>query len=68
MLTFTYGALGRVTFKNPARALNVSYDYDNLGNLISAATAEQTVAFTYDDMGTAHQPDAGQRRQYRLQL
>jgi RHS repeat-associated protein len=49
---FTVDALGRVTAKDlPGSEPDVSYGYDLLGRMTSAATSSQTLSFTYDALG-----------------
>jgi RHS repeat-associated protein len=51
-IAFTYDNLDRVTLKNlPGSELDVSYGYDLLGHLTSAATSAQTLSFTFDPLG-----------------
>jgi RHS repeat-associated protein len=51
-ISFTYNALGRLTTKNlPGTEPDVTYAYDLLGRMTSAATSSQTLSFTYDALG-----------------
>ncbi|MEA2998958.1 MAG: hypothetical protein QOK17_791 [Sphingomonadales bacterium] len=51
-IAFTFDALNRVTAKDlPGSEPDVSYAYDLLGRLTSAATSSQTPSFTYDALG-----------------
>jgi RHS repeat-associated protein len=49
---YTYDNLNRLTGKDlPGSELDVTYAYDLLGQMTSAATTAQTVSFTYDALG-----------------
>jgi RHS repeat-associated protein len=51
-IAFSYDALGRPTLKNlPGAELDVTYGYDLLNRMTSAATSAQTLGFTYDALG-----------------
>ncbi|HYD11551.1 MAG TPA: RHS repeat-associated core domain-containing protein [Allosphingosinicella sp.] len=51
-IAYSYDNLNRVTAKNlPGSELDVTYAYDLLGRLTSAATSAQTLGFTYDALG-----------------
>jgi RHS repeat-associated protein len=51
-IAFTYDTLNRVTAKDlPGSEPDVSYAYDLLGRMTSAATSAQTYSFTYDALG-----------------
>jgi RHS repeat-associated protein len=51
-IAFGYDALNRVTVKDlPGSEPDISYAYDLLGRLTSAATSSQTYSFTYDALG-----------------
>jgi RHS repeat-associated protein len=49
---FSYDSLGQVTAKDlPGSEPDVSYTYDLLGRMISAATSARTVSLTFDALG-----------------
>ncbi len=48
---FSYDALNRLSGKTPSDGGAVTYVYDNLGRLKSAATSSQTVSYSYDALG-----------------
>ncbi|HEX2762958.1 MAG TPA: RHS repeat-associated core domain-containing protein [Allosphingosinicella sp.] len=49
---FSYDALGRLTTKDlPGSEPDVTYGYDLLGRMTSAATSAQTLSFTFDALG-----------------
>jgi RHS repeat-associated protein len=49
---FTFDALNRMTYKDlPGTEPDVSYAYDLLGRMTSAATSAQTLSFTSDALG-----------------
>ncbi|HEY0314339.1 MAG TPA: RHS repeat-associated core domain-containing protein [Allosphingosinicella sp.] len=48
-IAFTFDALGRMTYKDlPGTEPDVTYTYDGLSRMTSAATSSQTLSFTYD--------------------
>src|SRR5438309_2801396 len=50
--SFTFDALNRMTYKDlPGTEPDVTYAYDLLGRMTSAATSSQTLSFTYDALG-----------------
>jgi RHS repeat-associated protein len=52
VISSSYDALNRATLKNlPGSEPDVSYGYDLLGRMTSAATALQTLTFWYDALG-----------------
>jgi RHS repeat-associated protein len=51
-ISFTFDALDRVTYKDlPGTEPDVTYAYDLLGQMTSAASSAQTLSFTYDALG-----------------
>jgi YD repeat-containing protein len=51
-IAMTYDALGRPTLKDlPGSEPDVTYGYDLLGRLTSAATSAETLTFTHDALG-----------------
>ena len=49
---FTFDALNRMTYKDlPGTEPDVTYAYDLLNRMTSAATSAQTLSFTYDGLG-----------------
>jgi len=51
-IAYTYDALNRLASKDlPGSELTVTYGYDLLGRMTSAATSAQTLSFTYDALG-----------------
>jgi RHS repeat-associated protein len=49
---YTFDALGRMTYKDlPGTEPDVTYAYDALSRMTSAATSSQTLSFTYDALG-----------------
>jgi YD repeat-containing protein len=51
-IAFSYDHLNRVTAGNlPGSEPDVSYTYDLLGHMLTAATVAQTLTFTYDALG-----------------
>ena len=51
-IAFTFDSLNRPTVKDlPGSEPDVSYDYDNLGRLVSASQTGNALTFTYDALG-----------------
>lgn len=51
-ISFTFDALGRLTLKDlPSSEPDVTYGYDLLSRMTSAATSAQTLTFTFDALG-----------------